>query len=378
MNAALVAGRAATWAWDPAADRMTMSRGMEALYGLNPGESFRSVNQRLQLVHPEDRDARRALVEAAVRSHGGWHSEFRIVRPADGKVAWIEEHAQAVRDPRTGEHEMLGVAWDITERKRGEEALRRAREELEARIEERTRELEQTNASLRAEVAERRRAEQARHELSRQLVNAQEDERRRIARELHDDLGQLVSALVLKIAMLKRDASVPAEVRAPLEALEDIARETDNVLDFAVWQLRPTALDDLGLVAALDDYVHNWSRHFGIDARFAAPAGEAMRLDPEIETVLYRIAQEALNNVAKHARAAHVEVRLEQGATHASLVVVDDGVGFHPGEVARAAKGLGLRGMDERAGFIGGGARVDSAPGKGTRVQVDIPLPSPS
>ncbi|MGE5094824.1 MAG: sensor histidine kinase [Betaproteobacteria bacterium] len=223
-----------------------------------------------------------------------------------------------------------------------------------------------------------RRRREPRHELLRQLVNAQEDERRRIARELHDDLGQLVSALVLKISMLKRAANVPPEVRESLEALEEIARRTDNVVDFAVWQLRPRALDDLGLAAALDDYVHNWSRHFGIDARFAAPEREAVRLDPEIETVLYRIAQEALNNVAKHARAAHVEVRLERGAAHASLVVVDDGVGFDPGEVARAAKGLGLRGMDERAGFIGGGAKVVSAPGKGTRVQVDIPLPSPS
>jgi signal transduction histidine kinase len=101
-----------------------------------------------------------------------------------------------------------------------------------------------------------------------------------------------------------------------------------------------------------------------------------MRLDPEIDTVLYRVAQEALNNVAKHARAGSVELRLERGGSHVSLAVCDDGAGFDAPAVARSARGLGLVGMRERASFIGGEFSVESKPGRGTIIKVDVPLPS--
>jgi PAS domain S-box-containing protein len=275
---------------------------------------------------------------------------------------------------RGAESECVEFVLDITATKRTEEELRRAHEELEERVRERTSELAQTNASLRAEMAERRRAEEARRELLRQLVNAQEVERRRVSRELHDELGQQMSALTLKLSMLRQAKGVDPAVRAQVESLEKIARDADSALDFIVWELRPTVLDDLGLVAALDDYVRTWSEHFGIHAEIVAPAGESMRFDPEVETVLYRVAQEALNNIAKHAYARHVELRLERGASHASLTVADDGVGFDAARVSRDAKGLGLVGMRERAAYIGGEFVVHSKPGKGTRIKVNVPL----
>jgi signal transduction histidine kinase len=210
----------------------------------------------------------------------------------------------------------------------------------------------------------------------RQLVNAQEGERRRISRELHDELGQQVSALTLKLAMLRQDPSLPEVLRPHVESLEKIARKTDNDLDFLVWQLRPTVLDDLGLVAALRDYVETWSQHFEVPCILHAPAGEEMRLDPEIETVLYRVAQEALNNIAKHANAREVQVRLERGASHASLTVADDGVGFDIDAAGLDRRGLGLVGMRERATFIGGEMTLRSQPGEGTRIKVDVPLPT--
>jgi signal transduction histidine kinase len=204
------------------------------------------------------------------------------------------------------------------------------------------------------------------------LERAREDERARISRELHDELGQQMSALTLKLAMLRK-AQPKGVVRTELEALEKIALDTDNGLDFLVWQLRPTALDDLGLVAALDDYVHDWSSHFGIEAHICVNRNEAVRLDPEIETVLYRVVQEALNNVAKYAKARHVEVRLERDASHVSLDIHDDGVGFDPQSIA-AAKGLGLVGMRERATLIGGELAISSVPGAGTSIRVHVPL----
>jgi len=185
-----------------------------------------------------------------------------------------------------------------------------------------------------------------------------------------------VSALSLKLSMLRQDATLSPTARKQVESLEKLARTTDNGLDFLVWQLRPTVLDDLGLAAAVRDHVNTWSEHFGIECDFHAPASESMRLDPEVETVLYRAVQEALNNIAKHARARRVEVRLERGASHASLTVIDDGVGFAPWPRGERPRGLGLVGMRERASFLGGDISVASKPGEGTRIKVDVPLPS--
>jgi PAS domain S-box-containing protein len=276
------------------------------------------------------------------------------------------------------ESECVEFVLDITQSKKTQEELRRAREDLELRVRERTAELAETNASLREQIAERQRAEAARQALLRQLVNAQEDERRRISRELHDELGQQVSALSLKLSMLRQQPTLSPELRKQVESIEKIARDTDNGLDFLVWQLRPTVLDDLGLAAAVRDHVTTWSQHFGIECSFHVPAGERMRLDPEVETVLYRAVQEALNNIAKHARAGRVEVRLERGASHASVTVIDDGVGFDPCPRGERPRGLGLVGMRERASFLGGDISIASKPGEGTRIKVDVPLPSAS
>jgi PAS domain S-box-containing protein len=315
----------------------------------------------------------RAAAELATRGETAPY-ERQLVRK-DG-TAWWGLFAPTRLGSSGPDSECVGFVLDITHSKSTEEELRRAREELEARVRERTAELAQTNASLREQMAERYRAEAARQELLRQLVNAQEGERRRISRELHDELGQQVSALTLKLAMLRQDPSVPPELRRQIESLERIALQTDNDLEFLVWQLRPVVLDDLGLAAALRDHVDTWSRHYGIPCALHVPAGEQMRLDPEIETVFYRAAQEALNNVAKHARAKRVEVRLERGASHASLTVIDDGAGFDPGSSRERPRGLGLVGMRERAAFMGGEISIVSKPGTGTRIKVDVPLPS--
>jgi PAS domain S-box-containing protein len=317
----------------------------------------------------------RAAMDLAARGETPPY-EKRVVRK-DGSH-WWGLFAPTRLAGSGSDSECVEFVLDITESKKTQEELSRTREDLELRVRERTAELAHTNATLREQIAERQRAQAARQELLRQLVNAQEDERRRISRELHDELGQQVSALSLKLSMLRQDTTLSAGMRKQVESLERLARETDNGLDFLVWQLRPTVLDDLGLAAAVRDHVETWSQHFGIECSFNAPAGERMRLDPEIETVLYRAVQEALNNIAKHARARRVEVRLERGASHASLTVIDDGIGFDPCPRGERPRGLGLVGMRERASFIGGDISIASKPGEGTRVKVDVPLPSAS
>ena len=136
-----------------------------------------------------------------------------------------------------------------------------------------------------------------------------------------------------------------------------------------MWELRPTALDDLGLRAALANYVQDWSRRVGIPAELHTSGCSTIGCAPEVETTLYRIAQEALTNVAKHARAKRVDVILERRPTRVLLIVEDDGVGFDRGRQRRAGRdGFGLLGMQERAALVGATLEIESAPGKGTTI----------
>jgi signal transduction histidine kinase len=202
------------------------------------------------------------------------------------------------------------------------------------------------------------------------LVFAQEDERRRIAREMHDQFGEQLTALGHRIVSLKDACGDRSDLRGPIDALEAVAQQLDRDVDHLVWELRPTALDDLGLEAALATHIENWSKHARISAELHTSGLSDDRLTSETETTLYRIAQEALTNVAKHSGAAHVDVILERRADQVVLMVEDDGVGFDPGDTGTTRHGLGLSGMQERASLVGATIQIESAAGKGTTVLV--------
>jgi len=212
--------------------------------------------------------------------------------------------------------------------------------------------------------------------LLRQLASAEEEERVRLSRELHDQLGQLVTALMLGLKALKRgpDAGSQSERIEELERLADrIARETQHL----ALDLRPPALDNLGLRAALEGLAVEWSTRSGIECDFHSvlPVGE--RFSPEVETALYRVAQEGLNNVLKHTSASHVSLILERPDRSLNLVLEDDGSGFDVEQtLARPekAKRLGIRGMRERVVWLGGSLEIESSPGNGTTLFVRVPL----
>ena len=278
---------------------------------------------------------------------------------------------------------VAGSTRDYTERKRAEEAIRsseaklqKSHQELERRVRERTAALSEMNAVLQEEVRERRRIEAERVELLRRIVFAQEDERRRIAREMHDQFGQQLTVLKLKLDAAKEDCGEHEKLCEQIEALQKIARQLDADVDHMVWEMRPTALDDLGLQVALSSYFQNWSKHVGVPVQLHVSGMDKERLAPEIETALYRIAQEALNNIAKHAAAKTVAVVLERRDRQVSLIIEDDGVGFDlPQALGIDDKGLGLIGMRERAALIGGSVEMESQPDEGTTVVVRIPTP---
>jgi signal transduction histidine kinase len=214
--------------------------------------------------------------------------------------------------------------------------------------------------------------------LSRQLVRAQEDERRRLAHELHDEIGQSLTAAQLNLQVLSCQSD-RAEWSGRLEdSLSLIDRVLQQVRTLSL-DLRPAMLDDLGLVAALRWYVHRQAERASLVAHFVAEL-PALRGLSELETICFRIAQEALTNVVRHARARHVSVELCQCGAELHLTICDDGIGFDVPEARSQAAGasLGLLGMHERALLIGGQIAIESAPGRGTRVCARFPLPGPS
>jgi signal transduction histidine kinase len=208
----------------------------------------------------------------------------------------------------------------------------------------------------------------AREALQR-VVTAQELERQRLARELHDETGQALTSILLGLRSVE-DAGDEAELRRAVGEVRDLVRSTlQDVRQLAV-DLRPKALDDFGLVAALERLTESFREQTGLAVAFQTTVND--RLPPEVETALYRIVQEALTNIVKHARASSVSILLTRKESSASVVVEDDGAGFEPARTRDG--GLGLVGMRERVGLLGGRLAIESRPGAGTTFVAEVPL----
>jgi signal transduction histidine kinase len=204
----------------------------------------------------------------------------------------------------------------------------------------------------------------------RRVVGAQELERRRLARELHDETGQALTSILLALRSIE-EAPSDEEMRSAVREVRDLVRSTlQDVRQLAV-ELRPKALDDFGLVAALERLTESFVEQTGIAVEFQTALPEG-RLPAEAETALYRIVQESLTNIVKHARASRVSVVLTRKDDSVSVIVEDDGVGFEPGRAREG--GLGLVGMRERVGLLGGRFTVESRPGAGTTFVAEVPL----
>jgi two-component system, NarL family, sensor histidine kinase UhpB len=219
------------------------------------------------------------------------------------------------------------------------------------------------------------RIEEERRRSGQLAMRAQEEERRRLARDLHDEVNQALTAILLRLEALAQVAS-PEQAPEVGELKRLVNQAMDELLNLAR-QLRPSALDDHGLVPAVEAQLKRFSARSGIEVRLRA-AGEPNELPEVVQTAIYRVAQESLANVTRHAGATVVEVELEADAGAAELRVRDDGVGFDPGVIPRAGStapgaGLGLSGMAERARLVGGELDVRSAPGGGTTVTLRVP-----
>jgi len=277
----------------------------------------------------------------------------------DGRlVGMLSTQWRTVHIPEERELALLDIlarqAADLIERRRAEDALRDAHDLLERKVVERTREV---------------------RDLLARLVNSQEDERRRIAREMHDEMGQQMTALRLNIELLTKSPTTQQALHT-----QRLAEELDHSIDFLAWELRPAPLDGLGWRAALKTLVVEWSARFDIAAEYVESGLDTLvdtgGLGRESESNIYRVVQEALHNVHKHARATHVGVRVERRQEQLLLTIQDNGCGFDPDPPSRhTTKQVGLIGMRERAALIGGDFRIESSTEHGTTAVLRVPLP---
>ena len=339
LTLAFAGAQEGIWDWNLETDAVVYSSRWKQMLGYGDDEIEPHISAWERLVHPDDRATADRAHESVTRGQPTYEAEFRL-RHKDGHYVHVLSRGFPVRlDPGGPVIRIVGTHFDLTERRKRE-------------------------------------AERARTELLAHLVFVQEDERRRIARDMHDQFGEQLTALSLRIALLKEACEHRADLAGHLEALDTIAQRLDRDVDQLVWQLRPTALDDLGLRAALTNYIQEWSQRANIAAELHTSGLLDDRLAPEVETALYRIAQEALNNVAKHSRARRVEVILERRADCVLLILEDDGVGFEPANSAAGRHGFGLVGMQERAALVGASLEIESTPGHGATILVRMAVPA--
>jgi signal transduction histidine kinase len=232
--------------------------------------------------------------------------------------------------------------------------------------------LRESDALLAAEIADRAEGDAARLRLLQRLVVAQEEERLRIAQNLHDDVGQQLTSLRFTLGSMRASVEAQPALARTVDSALIILTNIDDALDFLTWELRPAALEELGLAKVIEGYVAEWSRHLSIEAGFHSGLTEADRFAPEVEATVYRIAQEALNNVAKHSRARTVNVLLEASNERLVLVVEDDGVGCVTADTSDRT--MGLSGMRERAAAVGGTVELEPTPRGGMTVLARIPM----
>lgn len=269
------------------------------------------------------------------------------------------------------------------QRRRHEEALQKLNEELEQRVRFRTKQLESVNNSLVDEVSERMRTERLletnRRELkslTMQLLRVQEQERRRIARDLHDDINQRLAVMIVELDQLTQQKPSPPErlglaVRITQERLVELSEEVRTL----AYQLHPSILDDLGLPVALQRLAQDFEARTDIRCHLDVRGGCA-GLDQDAATCLYRVAQESLANVARHAKASSVELLLERTGHRQTLTIADDGIGFDHAPVTAERSGLGLLSIKERVALADGWLDIATAPRKGTKITVAVPVDS--
>jgi len=329
-----------SWAWNVSSGELFWSQETFSIFGFDPARTTPGINETfLPRIHPEDRPRVDAGLKASGIQKGSYGFDYRIVLP-DGSIRYIHDVVYPVMNEAGTVVERYGVIMDVTERRRTEVQLQESRDQLRA--------------------------------LAARLQMAREEERKRVAREIHDELGQSLTAIKIELSNMLFEW--PPEHK-PSRRAESIARLVDTTIQSVrriSTELRPGILDALGLAAAVEWVAEEFKTRTGTTCRVDLPK-EAIEIDPELATTVFRILQETLTNIARHADATQVDIRLAREDGRLSLEVHDNGIGISEEQLS-ASGTLGILGMRERALLLGGEFLMTGAPNMGTRVVVRIPL----
>lgn len=336
-----------SWEWRPGEESgLHWSDEMCRIYGLEPDEFDYSFETFMNHIHPDDREMTQQVVQNAMEKKEPFTFENKIVRP-DGEERVLLCRGQVILDKQGEITKMIGTGLDITEQKEREQKLREYSDRL--------------------------------RRLSARIERAREEERLKIAREVHDELGQMLTVLKMDVSMLGGQIApaLEEEVRETFNSKTGEIKERIDIIIKSVQrittELRPEVLDNLGLKKAIEWKADEFEQRTGMDINFTTNVEKTDFLDDEQATTLFRIFQEALTNIIRHAMASRVEISLERKDSTLILVVQDNGVGITR-EGMEASSSHGIHGIRERAQFLNGEVNIEGREGQGTTITLNVPV----
>lgn len=325
-----------SWEYDYKSDRMNCSDETFRIFGFEPGEVVPTLDLFYSMVQSDDFPLLMSSIEEVRKLHIPLNIDLRIVYP-NGECRFIHEQAEMTFDSYGVPAKWIGTVHDITQRKKTEEELQKSLEQL--------------------------------HQLSKHIEQARENERLNIARELHDELGQALTAVKIDLEIIKRNTS-DSYTKEKLEDAKTLVGNTIRTVQRITSQLRPEIIDDLGLEAALDWYTKEFAKRNGIEVFLYIENGILISNDKTLP--LFRIMQESLTNIARHAGATHIEILLHQNDDFIQFIISDNGVGITQDQI-HSKKSFGIISMKERAASLGGTFEIDRGENFGSKIMITFP-----
>lgn len=335
-------GKIGSWKWVRNQDRPQWSPEMYRIYAQDPSKPAPPVSELENMYTPSSRQASERALMAALQTGHPYEAERELILH-NGQTRWVYLTVEGMLDEHGAIHALRGTAQDITEQKRVELALRQSRREL--------------------------------RDMAAYREQEREQERKAIAREIHDELGQLLAAMRMDVSQLRQRCGSSDQAQPVLTDLNMLVERTFEVVRSLATSLRPSALD-LGLVVALEWLVEDFSLRWDIRCQLQV-SGVEVELDDRHSTTIFRVVQESLTNIAKHAKASQVSINMAFSADRVCVTIEDNGQGFDPADLSRQRHRFGLLGMRERVLALDGQIDVTSKAAQGTRIAIEVPIASP-
>ncbi|MBN1768621.1 MAG: PAS domain-containing protein [Prolixibacteraceae bacterium] len=329
--------RVGSWEYDYQSDKMKCSDETFRIFGYQPGEVEPTLHLFYSMVHQDDYPILMADIEDVKNKNIPLNIDLRIIYP-NGEQKFIHEQAEMTFDSNGLPSKWIGTVHDITQRKNTEKELKKSLEQL--------------------------------HQLSNHIEQARENERLHIARELHDDLGQALTAVKIDLEIIKKRAS-DTIVKEKLEDVKSLVGDTIRTVQRITSQLRPEIIDDLGLEAAIEWYTKEFSQRYGIKTFLDIENG--INISNNDALPLFRIMQESLTNIARHAKATYIEIMLHQHDDLIQFEVIDNGVGITEDKI-NSKKSFGIMSMKERTTFLGGSFKISPRDTIGSKIEISFPV----